>query len=299
MPIMVNREEAHRLMSAWLIVQSIRANIELDLADQDTIETEFGWVFFYESKRFKETGDFGDSLAGNAPVIVDRAIGSLHVTGTAHPTAEYIEEFRRTRAMVGLSTASFVGPPPDDNIVLAKLPRDYTDFLQSVNGCVVFGGGLHIRGACNKPDWHSLRRAWIGEDSLSQIYSKVSPDDVPFGQDYLGDQFLLRSKSVLRLRGETGEIEDLAVGWREFLTAAAANPNEFLSLQLLERFRSEDGALEPGQLLNVYPPLCTMESANGVSLRAIPASQQIRFLADFASQIGGISDGSKIRIVVQ
>jgi hypothetical protein len=49
--------------------------------------------------------------------------------------------------MVGLSTASFVGVPPEDNPVLARLPRDYTDFLQSINGCVVFGGGLHIRGA--------------------------------------------------------------------------------------------------------------------------------------------------------
>jgi hypothetical protein len=299
MPFMVNREEAHHLMSAWLTAQSIRANIVFDLIDQDLIETEFGWVFFYESRRFKETGDFSDRLAGNAPVIVDRAIGSLHVTGTARPTAEYIEEFRRTREMVSLSTASFVGPPPDDNMVLAKLPRDYTDFLQSINGCVVFGGGLHIRGAADKPDWHSLRRAWMGEDRLSEIYSEVSPDDVPFAQDYLGDQFLLRSKSVLRLHGETGEIEDLAVGWREFLSAAAANPKEFLSLQLLERFRGEGGALEPGQLLNVYPPLCTRESANGVSLKAIPASQQIRFLADFASQVGGLLDGSKIRIIVQ
>jgi hypothetical protein len=296
---MVNREEAHRLISAWLSSQSARANIVSNLVDQDTIETEFGWVFFYTLRRFKETGDFSDALAGNAPVIVDRTIGSLHVTGTARPTAEYIEEFRCTRTMVGLSTASFVGPPPDDNIVLAKLPRDYTGFLQSINGCVVFGGGLHIRGASDKPDWHSLRRAWIGEDRLSELYSEVNADDVPFAQDCLGDQFLLRSQSVLRLHGETGEVEDLAVGWREFFTAAAANPNEFLSLQLLERFRSEGGSLEPGHLLNVYPPLCTRESANGVSLKAISARQRIRFLADLAAQIGGLSDGSKIRMIVQ
>jgi hypothetical protein len=138
-------------------------------------------------------------------------------------------------------------------MVLAKLPRDYTDFLQSINGCVVFGGGLYIWGAFERPDWHSLRRAWIGEDRLSEIYSEVSPDDVPFAQDYLGDQFLLRSKSVLRLHGETGEIEDLAVGWRGFLSAAAANPHEFLSLQLLERFRREGSAPEPGAASQCLP----------------------------------------------
>jgi hypothetical protein len=127
----------------------------------------------------------------------------------------------------------------------------------------------------------------------------VNADDVPFAQDYLGDQFLLRPKSVLRLRGETGEVEDLAVGWREFFRRLLPNPNEFLSLQLLERFRSEGSSLEPGQLLSVYPPLCTRESANGVSLKAIPAPERIRFLADLAAQIGSLSDGSKIRMIIQ
>jgi hypothetical protein len=127
----------------------------------------------------------------------------------------------------------------------------------------------------------------------------VNAEDVPFAQDCLGDQFLLRSKFVLRLRGETGEVEDLAVGWREFFSAAGANPKEFLSLQLLECFKSDGASLEPGQLLNVYPPLCTRESANGVSLKAIPVPQRIRFLADLAAQIGSLSDGSKIRMIIQ
>jgi hypothetical protein len=296
---MINREEANRLISAWLTGQSFKAGIELGLLEQQTIEAEFGWVFFYTSKRFVETGDVTDAIAGNGPMIVDRTVGSLHVTGTAHTTAEYIEEFRRTRALIGMTTASFVGPPPDDSLVLARLPRDYTGFLQSVNGCVIYDGGLHIRGACDYPDWHSLRRFWTGDDRLSTIYSEVKVDDVPFAQDCFGDQFLLRSTSVFRLHGETGELEDLALGWREFFAAAAANPIEFLSLQLLKRFRSEGGFLEPGQLLSVYPPLCTQESADGVSLKSISTSERIRFLADFAAQIAGLPDGSKIQMVVK
>lgn len=286
-------------MLAWLTSTSAKANIALELLEDQIVEAEFGWVFFYNSKEFKETGDFRYALAGNAPVIVDRAIGSLHITGTARPAADYIEEFRHRREMVGLATASFVGGQPDDNAVLARLPRDYTDFLQSINGCVVFGGGLHIRGASTNPDWHSIRRVWIGEDRLSQLYPDVSANDVPFAQDCFGDQFLLRSESVLRLHGETGEVEELAIGWRQFLAATAANPSEYLSLQLLERFRSEGHCLEPGQLLSVYPPLCTAESANGVSLKPIPALERIRFLADLAAQISGFSNGSKIRMIVK
>ena len=256
-------------------------------------------MFFDNMKGSSQTGNADCALGGNAPVIVNRALGSLHVTGTAHPTSHYVEAFRLARAMVGLSTATFVGSPPDDDAMLARVPRDYAGFLQTINGCVVFGGGLHIRGASRSPDWHSLRRAWIGQRCLSQLYPSVDVDDVPFAQDYLGDQFLLRSQSVLKLDGETGEIEDLEVGWREFLLAVATDPEDVLGLQFLERFTNESGPLLPGQLLSVYPPLCSVESSSGVSLKAVPANEHMYFLADFAAQIREVADGSKIRIVVR
>ena len=295
----MNSEEARGLISAWLARTSAKTDIALELVEEETIEAEFGWVYFYDAKRSKETEDSTQYLAGNAPVIVDRATGSLHVTGTARPITEYIEEFRQRRAMVGLMTASFVGEQPDDNMVLAKLPRDYSEFLHSINGCVVFGGGLHIRGASATPDWHSLGRVWIGDDRLSQMYPVLSADDIPFAQDCFGDQFLLRSESVVRLHGETGEVEDLAIGWREFLKAVVADPIENLSLQLLEHFRSQGGSLQPGQILSVYPPFCSEESANGVSLKPVPALERIRYLADFAAQISNLSNGSRIRMVLE
>lgn len=201
--------------------------------------------------------------------------------------------------MIDTSTARYIGPELSDAEIIEQLPADYLAFLRQMNGCVLFGGGLHIRGCVQHPDWHSLQRAWTGQDRLSALYPAVQSDDIPFAQDCFGDQFLLRSNVVFRLRGETGEVESLGIGWTEFLTAAAADPIEFLLLQLLEGFKIEGGTLEPGQLLNVYPPLCTQEANNGVSLKAIPALEQIRFLADFASQIAGVQDGSRIQIVVE
>ncbi|KRR17402.1 hypothetical protein CQ14_31425 [Bradyrhizobium lablabi] len=38
----------------------------------ETVETAEGWVFFYNSREFVETGDFRDALAGNGPILVDR-----------------------------------------------------------------------------------------------------------------------------------------------------------------------------------------------------------------------------------
>ena len=68
----------------------------LVLLEDATISGDFGWVFFYESKAYVDSGEFSEKLAGNAPVIVSRPDGNLHVTGTAHPIDVYIENFTRT-----------------------------------------------------------------------------------------------------------------------------------------------------------------------------------------------------------
>ena len=61
----------------------------------DVQEHDFGWVYFYNSKEYAETGEFDFSLLGNPPVIVDRTDGKLYGTGTANQTVHYLNEFRR------------------------------------------------------------------------------------------------------------------------------------------------------------------------------------------------------------
>ena len=70
---------------------------EIVIQDDHTIERDFGWVFFYNLKRFVETGDHTYALIGNAPIIVDRMDGSLHPTGTGRPIEEYIFEYEKNR----------------------------------------------------------------------------------------------------------------------------------------------------------------------------------------------------------
>ena len=54
-----------------------------------TMERDFGWVFFYGAS------DPSVVLAGNAPFIVDRKNGSVHVTGTGYPIEKYLESYAR------------------------------------------------------------------------------------------------------------------------------------------------------------------------------------------------------------
>lgn len=56
-------------------------------------EYPIGWVFFWNSRRYLATGDFRDSLLGNAPILVDRSDGSAHFTGTARTVDEYLRRY--------------------------------------------------------------------------------------------------------------------------------------------------------------------------------------------------------------
>jgi immunity protein 35 of polymorphic toxin system len=89
---MLTRAEALGLVVAELGRMHLA---DLVILDEETIEREWGWVFFYNSQRYLETGDILHALAGNAPYLVNRHTGELQVTGTAHPTEHYIAEYQR------------------------------------------------------------------------------------------------------------------------------------------------------------------------------------------------------------
>jgi hypothetical protein len=182
---------------------------------------------------------------------------------------------------------TYVGPDPDDSEILERLPGDLRRFLDGANGVVAFDGGLHIRGASTEPHWHSLRHVWTGALALHERYANVRADDIPFAQDAVGDQWLIRDEQVVMLAAETGDVEPLGQTFEEFLQAAAADPVETLGLHPLMQFRSDGGILTPGQLLNVYPPFCTKEAADGVSLAAVPALERLDFLAELSRQLPG------------
>jgi hypothetical protein len=74
---------------------------ELVLVDDDTLEREWGWVFFFASRRWRETGDPALRYEGEGPLIVNRFDGSVVGTGTSRPSEDYVTryetEFRRNR----------------------------------------------------------------------------------------------------------------------------------------------------------------------------------------------------------
>jgi hypothetical protein len=63
------------------------------IMEEETIEFEYGWVFFYQATERVEIAGILVGLGGNAPVLVDKRDGSVHRTGTAYSQEKYIKEY--------------------------------------------------------------------------------------------------------------------------------------------------------------------------------------------------------------
>src|SRR3712207_5944084 len=116
--------------------------------------------------------------------------------------------------------ATYVGAEITDTEILERIPEDYRGLLNQTNGFILFDGGLHIRGAVLAPEWHSLRKVWLGDSALHKLFPAINESDVPFAQDCLGDQFVLRAGVVHKLEAEAGEVETLGMNLESFLKYA-------------------------------------------------------------------------------
>jgi hypothetical protein len=190
---------------------------------------------------------------------------------------------------------TYTGPAVDDPALLDQLPVPLAALLGQGNGFVAYRGGLHVRGVCAVPEWQSLYAAWRGPDSFAARYPEVREGDIPFAEDPLGDQFLLRDGLVARLRAEVGEVVPTALDLTAFLDQVRLDPVATLALYPLLQFEGEGERLLPGQLLTAFPPVCTEEARDGVLLRAVPVADRLAFLAELAAQLAGVPVGGQLK----
>lgn len=178
----------------------------------------------------------------------------------------------------------------EDSQLFDELPDCLQEFYQDLNGLVAFNGGLHIRGCVIEPKWHSLREAWLGEDALHTRYESLDEDDIPFAQDCLGEQYILRGDLVFRLNAELDELEDLELFFEDFIEICIEDPVDFLELHPLLQFLNEEKTLKPGELLNVYPPFCLEHISEEYQLKAVPIDIQLDYLVSIANKTRNVLD---------
>ena len=94
---MIDKATAEKMVADYVNASYHVDGDELIVVDEATIEKDYGWVFFYTSRRFIETGDICYMVAGNGPIFVDRQNGTMNQLGTALPVEEYIEQYEANR----------------------------------------------------------------------------------------------------------------------------------------------------------------------------------------------------------
>ena len=90
---MITHDEARDMIAREIESFRLSDGDVAEIADEHTIERPWGWVFFYNSRQYRATGEFGFCLTGNAPYIVNRSDGSVEITGTARSIEHYIAEY--------------------------------------------------------------------------------------------------------------------------------------------------------------------------------------------------------------
>jgi hypothetical protein len=89
---MVTKEQATALMQQRLDAHPVPDD-RIVVCQVD--EHSWGWMFFYQSQRYLETGKSSFALLGNCPYFVTRDDGVLHgpVTGSGSPIEEHLRLF--------------------------------------------------------------------------------------------------------------------------------------------------------------------------------------------------------------
>lgn len=65
------------------------------VVEEETIEKPYGWIFFYNSKKYIESGQIRFALAGNGPVIVNKRTETVEFCGTNRSVQELIEDYEK------------------------------------------------------------------------------------------------------------------------------------------------------------------------------------------------------------
>lgn len=104
---MLTKDQAISAVNAEL--RRMNVTDTLEVVDSKTIEKSFGWIFFYNSKKFVLSGLAVDKIAGNGPVFVNKYNRDIKFFGSTPPLEEIIQTYERETAMTRRGPQDLLG----------------------------------------------------------------------------------------------------------------------------------------------------------------------------------------------
>jgi len=94
---MISKSEAEALVGQYLRGKE-RPGLPFAIYEAKTIEKPYGWIFFYNSRKFIETQDMLSRLAGNGPIVVNKFTEKIIPLAANKPVEDSIAEYEGTIA---------------------------------------------------------------------------------------------------------------------------------------------------------------------------------------------------------
>jgi Immunity protein 35 len=91
---MLRKSEALELVAKRLEEKSSE-NVQYVVVEESTIDKPWGWIFFYQSRKYLETGIFMHRLAGNGPVFVNKMTGDMTFYGNLPSLDVILSDYER------------------------------------------------------------------------------------------------------------------------------------------------------------------------------------------------------------
>jgi hypothetical protein len=92
---MTTMAEGRHIAAALMATIVGRDTGDVVIDDAQTLATDTHWIFFYNTRRYVETGSIIHALAGNAPIFVSRSDGHAAIGRTDLPIEEQIAHLPR------------------------------------------------------------------------------------------------------------------------------------------------------------------------------------------------------------
>ena len=90
---MMTKQQAREAVAAKLQDRWNRPDDTFVVIDTLILELPFGWIFFYNSKKFVETKRLSLAVSGNGPVFVNKHSGVVEFCDHSKTLREFIPEF--------------------------------------------------------------------------------------------------------------------------------------------------------------------------------------------------------------
>lgn len=90
-PNPVDKHQAESI--ATRVMHDSKPEANFVILSGQTLERDFGWVFFFTTRRYQETQDPGDLVPGAGPIVVLRKTGTATFLPTSVPPPVAIDRF--------------------------------------------------------------------------------------------------------------------------------------------------------------------------------------------------------------